>query len=110
MPSGRANQGMSFYESFQGSSSSSGSVFSMSNTVGYDFTRQFGMDLTLPIYFILPPSQKNGFAASTTGLGNFSMDGRLSLELPLVNLFADCHYHVPNRQHNKGIQHRHRDL
>ena len=103
MPSGRANQGMSLYESFQGSSSSSGSVFSMSNTVGYDFTRQFGMDLTLPIYFILPPSQKNGFAASTTGLGNFSMDGRLSLELPLVNYSPTATITFPTGSTTKGF-------
>src|ERR1700737_2856530 len=103
MPSGRANQGMSLYESFQGSSSSSGSVFSMSNTVGYDFTRQFGMDLTLPIYFVLPPTQKNGFAASTTALGNFSMDGRLSLELPLVNYSPTATITFPTGSTTKGF-------
>jgi hypothetical protein len=57
----------------------------MNNSVGYDFSPQLGMDLSVPVYFVLPPSQKNGFAASTTGLGNLSMDGRMSFELPLVN-------------------------
>src|SRR6202165_4828476 len=103
MPSGRANQGMSLYESFQGSSSSSGSVFSMSNTVGYDFTRQLGMDLALPIYFVLPPTQKNGFAASTTGGGNFSMDGRMSFELPLVDYSPTATITFPTGSTTKGF-------
>jgi hypothetical protein len=38
LPSGRANRGMNLYETFEGSSSSSGSVFNMSNSLGYNFT------------------------------------------------------------------------
>ena len=75
----------------------------MSNTVGYDFTRQLGMDLALPIYFVLPPTQKNGFAASTTGVGNFSMDGRLSLELPLVNYSPTATITFPTGSTTKGF-------
>ena len=103
LPAGRANRGMSLYETFEGSSSSSGSVFSLSNTVGYDFTRQLGMDLTLPIYIVLPPTQKNGFAASATGLGNFSMDGRLSLELPLVDYSPTATITFPTGSTTKGF-------
>lgn len=85
LSSGRANQGISLYESFQGSESSSGSVFNVNNTFGYDFSSQLGIDFTVPIYFAQPPAQQSGFAASAKGIGNVSVDGRLSLDLLLVD-------------------------
>src|ERR1700737_4516284 len=85
LPSGRARPGLTLSETFAGSRSSSGSVLNMSNTVGYDFTRRLGMDVTVPFYFVLPPTKTNGFAGAASGLGNLSVDGRLSLELPLVD-------------------------
>jgi hypothetical protein len=94
---------MNLYETFSGSSSSSGSVFNMSNTLGYDFTRQLGMDLTVPIYFVLPPTQKNGFAASATGLGNLSIDGRLSLETPVVDYLPTITIAFPTGSTTKGF-------
>jgi hypothetical protein len=103
LPSGRANRGMNLYETFAGSSSSSGSVFNMSNTLGYDFSRQLVMDLTVPIYFVLPPAQKNGFAASATGLGNLSIDGRLSLETPVVDYLPTLTIAFPTGSTTKGF-------
>jgi len=103
LPSGRANRGMNLYETFAGSSSSSGSVFNMSNTLGYDFSRQLGMDLTVPIYFALPPAQKNGFAASATGLGNLSIDGRLSLETSVVDYLPTLTIAFPTGSTTKGF-------
>jgi hypothetical protein len=85
LPSGRSKPGFNLYETFEGSSSSSGSVYNMNNTLGYDFTRQLGVDVTVPIYFVQPPAQQKGFAASAAGLGNLAMDGRLSLDLLLVD-------------------------
>lgn len=102
IPSGRANRGINVYETFAGSSSSSGSVFDMTNTVGYDFSRQFGMDITVPVYFVRPPSN-NGFAGSAAGLGNLSMDARLALELPLVSYSSTATLTFPTGSTTKGF-------
>jgi hypothetical protein len=103
LASGRANRGMNLYESFAGSSSSSGAVFNMSNDLGYDFTAWLGMDITVPFYFVLPPAQKNGFAASATGLGNLSMDGRLTLESPVLDYLPTATITFPTGSTTKGF-------
>jgi hypothetical protein len=102
LPSGRANRGIKVYEAFQGSYSSSGSVFDMSNTVGYDFSRQFGMDVTMPVYFVVPPSN-NGFAGTAAGLGNLAIDSRLALELPLVDYSPTATVAFPTGSTTKGF-------
>src|SRR3979411_365704 len=103
LPSGRARPGLNLYETFAGSRSSSGSVLNMSNTVGYDFTRRLGMDITVPFYFVLPPTKTNGFAGAASGLGNLSVDGRLSLELPLVDYHPTLSISFPTGNMTKGF-------
>jgi hypothetical protein len=103
LASGRANRGMNLYESFAGSSSSSGTVFNMSNALGHDFTAWVGMDITVPVYFVLPPSQKNGFAASATGLGNLSVDGRLTLDSPVLDYLPTATITFPTGSTTKGF-------
>jgi hypothetical protein len=102
LPSGRANRGINVYETFQGSYSSSGSVFNMSNTVGYNFSRQFGMDVTVPLYFVRPPAT-NGFAGSAAGLGNLSIDARLALESSLLNYSPTATITFPTGSTTKGF-------
>jgi hypothetical protein len=102
LASGRANRGMNLYETFNGSSSSSGSVFSMSNTLGYDFNALIGADLTVPVYFVLPPAN-NGFAGAATGLGNLSIDGRLNLESPVVDYQPTATVAFPTGSTTKGF-------
>lgn len=83
--SGRAGQVLSIYESFDGSTGPSGSLLRMSNNVGYDLNRWLGMDLNLPLYFVVPPVQQSGFSPAVPNLGNLAVDGRLSLVLPFVD-------------------------
>jgi hypothetical protein len=102
LPSGRANRGINVYETFQGSYSSSGSVFNLTNTVGYNFSRQFGMDITVPLYFVRPPAN-NGFAGSAAGFGNLSMDARLALESPVLNYSPTATITFPTGSTTKGF-------
>ena len=101
LPSGRANRGIKLYETFAGSSSSSGSVFNMTNTLGYDFTGHLGVDISLPIYFVRPPGN-SGFAGSAAGVGNPSMDAHLTLELPLVDYSPTATVTFPTASITKG--------
>jgi hypothetical protein len=101
LPSGRANRGIKLYETFAGSSSSSGSVFNLTNTLGYDFTGQMGVDISVPIYYVRPPAN-NGFAGSAAGLGNLSMDGHLALELLFVDYSPTATVSFPTGSTAKG--------
>jgi hypothetical protein len=92
---------MKLYETFAGSSSPSGSVFNMTNTLGYDFTGHMGVDVIVPIYFVRPPGN-SGFAGSAAGIGNPSMDARLALELRLVDYSATATVTFPTASITKG--------
>lgn len=102
-PSGRANQGMNVYETFEGSESPSGSVFDMTNTLGYDFSPLLGVDVSVPFYFVLPPTKRNGFSGAATGLGNLSIDGRLVLETPIVDYLPTVTVAFPTGSTTKGF-------
>lgn len=85
LPAGHAAPGISFYTTFEGSSSPSGTVSDMSNTVSYTLKGSLAADFTLPIYFVVPPVQPAGFASPTVGLGNMALDARATIPL----FFAD---------------------
>jgi hypothetical protein len=101
-PSGRANRGMDLYETLEGSYSSSGSVFNMNNSLGYDFSAKMGADLNVPVYFVLPPAN-NGFAGAATGLGNISVDGRLVLESSIADYLPTATVAFPTGSTTKGF-------
>jgi hypothetical protein len=75
----------------------------MNGTMGYDFTKLLGMDVTVPVYFIQPPTQPAGFAGSSTGLGNISVDGRMSLDLLPVNFSPTATIAFPTGSTTKGF-------
>jgi hypothetical protein len=72
--SGNKNEtGFTASVEFDGSSSSAGQAYELDSSVGYTFTRHFGMDLGIPFYFV------NGSAAGSvtgSGLGNPTVDLR----------------------------------
>lgn len=65
--------GFTSYVEFNGSSNSAGQAYELDPTIGYTFTKHFGMDFGLPFYFV------NGSAAGSVsgrGVGNPSFDLR----------------------------------
>jgi hypothetical protein len=103
LPSGRAGSGISLYEAFEGSSSPSGSLLRMSNDVGFNFRRWAGFDLVLPIYFVIPPVQQNGFSPATPSLGSLAIDAHVSLPLPLVEYTPTLTIAFPTGSVSKGL-------
>jgi hypothetical protein len=95
--------GINLTESFDGSSSPSGTVLNLNSTASYDFTKLLGTDVTVPVYFIQPPTKPAGFAGATTGLGNISVDGRMSLDLLLVNYSPTGTIAFPTGSTTKGF-------
>jgi hypothetical protein len=99
---GKANQGLNAYTTFEGSSSSSGSIFDMNNMVGYDFNRVVGFDVGAPFYFVAPPAQP-GVASTATGVGNFYLDGHMALEFGVVDYFPTATVTFPTGNTSKGL-------
>jgi hypothetical protein len=85
LPTGHAAPGIGFYTTFEAGTSSSGTVSDMSNAVSYTLKGNLAADLTVPIYFVVPPVQPAGFAGPTVGLGNVALDARTTIPL----FFAD---------------------
>jgi hypothetical protein len=99
---GKANQGMNAYSTFEGSGSSSGAIFDMNNMVGYDFNAALGFDVGVPFYFVAPPAQP-GVASTAAGVGNFYLDGRMTLESHVVDYLPTATVTFPTGNTSKGL-------
>ena len=82
----REGKGMVFYEKFQGSSNTLGQVMKMDTTVGYNFSKYFGVDTGVPFYFVRssPTSVTLGSTANN-GVGNAYVDLRLTVSNPAIH-------------------------
>jgi hypothetical protein len=60
---------------FDGTSNSAGQAYELDSSVGYTFTKHFGMDFGLPVYLLNGSSSTTG-TTSGSGIGNPSVDLR----------------------------------
>ena len=72
-----------FYEKFQGSDSTLGSINELDSSVGYNFNTHFSMDAGLPVYFVRPSS------STVAGTGSYSANG-------IGNVYAQLRFALPN--------------
>jgi hypothetical protein len=87
-PTDKADEekGFTFYETFQGSSNELGQVMKLDTTVGYDFTKHYGVDFGLPFYFVNPSStETTSGGTSHNGIGDAYAEIRATFNNPLVN-------------------------
>jgi len=100
----RFEKGFTLYESFEGSSSPDGQVMELNTTLGYNFTRLFGVDVGVPVFFVRSASATSTAGASTTnGLGNFYTDVRLLVPNPLLNFSSTLTGTAPTGDTSKGL-------
>ena len=99
---GQANRGINAYSTFEGSGSSSGAIFDMNSMVGYDINAALGFDVGVPFYFIAPPAQP-GVASTAAGVGNFYLDGRMTLESHVVDYLPTATVTFPTANTSKGL-------
>lgn len=79
-------KGMVFYEKFQGSSNTLGQVMKMDTTVGYNFSKYFGVDAGVPFYFVRSSATSATLGStSNNGLGNAYADLRLTVSNPAIH-------------------------
>jgi hypothetical protein len=100
--SGDESRGWTFYESFQGSSSSLGQVTRLDSTAGFNFNKYFAVDAGFPVYFIRTSSSTNG-TQSTNGLGDVYAQLRLTLRNPIVNYASVLTGTAPTGDSNRGL-------
>jgi hypothetical protein len=87
-PTDKADEekGFTFYETFQGSTNELGQVMKLDTTVGYDFTKHYGVDFGLPFYFVNPSStETSSGGTSHNGIGDAYAEIRATFNNPLVN-------------------------
>src|SRR5437879_9550139 len=78
-PAAQDDTGLTSYVEFGGTSNSDGQVYELQSNVGYTFTKHFGMDLEVPVYFV------NASSSTTGGIGNPSVDLRWKFLNPTLN-------------------------
>lgn len=91
---------------FEGSTSGDGTVTDLATGVGYNFSRHFGVDLSVPYYFIGTPSsikQKNTTAVSGDGVGDVGMDLKWNYAAQLLNYASTIHLGAPTGDQKKGL-------
>ncbi|SRR5579875_32136 len=75
-------------EQFSGSANSEGRVTSLDSTLGYVFSRNFGVDAGLPVYFVhgtIPNDSGAAVSTSNNGIGDGYAQLRFSFPTPLLN-------------------------
>jgi len=75
-------------EEFDGSTNSEGQVMSIDSSVGYVFSRHFGVDAGIPIYFVRGTSTTSTGGTTTTsnnGIGDAYLQLRFAFANPVLN-------------------------
>src|SRR5712692_10523345 len=100
-PALKNEAGFTSYAAFEGTSDADGQVYAFSPSVGYNFSRHFGMDLGVPFYFVRASSSLGG--TSSNGIGNPSVDLRLKFLNPAVNFASVVTGTAPVGDSKKGL-------
>jgi hypothetical protein len=98
--------GLTLGTRFEGSYSSDGAVYDLGSALGYNFSRHFGIDAGVPLYFVSTPStikKSNSGAVSGIGLGTFFTDLRLNYPNKSLNYSSAIHLTAPTGDTKKGF-------
>jgi hypothetical protein len=104
--SGGFTPGITLGAKFEGSYSSDGSVYDLGSALGYNFSRHFGVDAGVPVYFVSTPSaikKNNPGAISGVGVGTFFTDLRVNYPNPALNFSSGLHLTAPTGDTRKGF-------
>jgi hypothetical protein len=100
-PAAQDASGFTSYVEFGGTSNSEGQIYELNSSVGYDFSRHFGADVGVPIFFVRPSTASGG--NSTNGLGNPYLDLRVKFLNPAINFGSVLTGWVPVGDSKKGL-------
>jgi hypothetical protein len=99
-----SGQGLVWYESLTGSSSSLGTVTRFDSTLGYNFNRHFAADFGVPVLFVHASSSTTttGYR-SANGIGDVYTDLRFTLANPAVNFISTIRGSLPTGNTSNGF-------
>jgi hypothetical protein len=99
------SRGFLLYERFLGSANTLGNVFRLDTTLGYSFSKHFSIDGGLPLFVVRPSATAASLAGgtSTTGIGNAYLEGRLTLDNPLLNYSSVLTGTAPTGDKSRGL-------
>jgi hypothetical protein len=98
--------GLTLGTKFEGSSSGDGAVYDLGSALGYNFSRHFGIDAGVPLYFVTTPTtikKNNPGAVSGIGVGAFFTDLRWNYPNPSLNFSSAVHLTAPTGATKKGF-------
>ena len=104
--SGGFTPGLTLGARFEGSYSSDGSVYDLGSALGYNFSRHFGIDAGVPLYFVSTPSsikKNNPGAVSGIGVGTVFTDLRWNYPNQSLNYSSAIHLAAPTGDTKKGF-------
>ncbi|HVA72072.1 MAG TPA: hypothetical protein VNF02_03095 [Candidatus Limnocylindrales bacterium] len=93
-------------EEFDGSTNSEGQVMSVDSSVGYVFSRHFGVDAGIPVYFIRGTSTTSTGGTTTTsnnGLGDAYLQLRLAFANPVLSYKTVLTGTAPTGSSSEGL-------
>ena len=97
-------KGFIFSETFQGSSNSLGQVMELNTAVGHNFNKYLGVDAGMPLYFVRPSATSSTTArTSKSGLGNFYVALRLTVDNPVLNFASTLTGTAPTGDTSSGF-------
>jgi hypothetical protein len=91
---------------FEGSYSGDAGVYDFGSALGYNFSRHFGIDAGVPLYFVSTPSsikKNNPGAVSGFGVGTFFTDLRWNYPSKSLNYSSAIHLTAPTGDTKKGF-------
>jgi hypothetical protein len=101
----KEDKGVTFFESFRGSSNTLGQVMKLDTTAGYKFNKYFGVYFGIPAYIVRSSanSTTTGGSGSVTGIGNAYVDLRLTFANPVLNFASILEGTAPTGDASKGF-------
>jgi hypothetical protein len=100
-PAAQDETGFTSYLEFGGTHNADGQIYDLTTSVGYNFSKHFGMDVGLPIYFVHPSSTTGG--TSSNGIGNPFADAHVRWFSPVVNFGSTLTGFAPVANSKKGL-------
>ena len=100
----KEDKGITFYESFRGSSNTLGQVMKLDTKAGYNFNKYFGVDFGIPAYLVRSSANSTTTGSgSVTGIGNAYIDLRLTFANPMLNFASILEGTAPTGDASKGF-------
>ncbi len=84
-PESDDEKGFASYVQFGGSVNSSGRIFKLDTSIGYNVNEHLGFDAGIPFYFVSTPDTNTSAGSSQRGIGNPYLDFRVTFRNPVIS-------------------------